>query len=297
MYVIKARARRERTLLAIEEARLKVGCPVLLLANITFPARNGGDCPIPLTVRDTQALGAVELFNGAQGVVVGWATRDGPLRARQVRRVAASDTLASQGAVFHGVASTLRASSRSSKASKMILTHCAWRRRREEGTSTRLRPLVEERATRPVVVAPGTRDEYVKSRSATSDVAAATHLAWPSPGRRLRPCVHDVPVCRFGGDSEPEVVVLGEICLVRERPSGGASRGGGEQIITVSRLAWALSVHKSQGMGLEQVRFCAMGNFFDDGCGASRRARARRRWRGLSEQELLSPIQPRRTRA
>ena len=74
--VIKADSFENETFLAIEEVRLKVGCPVLLLANITFPARNGGDCPIPLTVRDTQSPRAVELFNGAQGVVVGWATRD-----------------------------------------------------------------------------------------------------------------------------------------------------------------------------------------------------------------------------
>ena len=132
--------------------------------------------------------------------------------------------------------------------------------------------------TRPVVVAPGTRDEYVAAerhigrRSCHSTAWLVDRLA----------AGDDVPVCRFGGDSEPEVVVLGEL-FEFEVPTKGVARRRQLPL----RLAWALSVHKSQGMGLEQVRFDPKKSF-DDGQVYVALSRATT----LEGLTLMSPIQP-----
>ena len=135
--------------------------------------------------------------------------------------------------------------------------------------------------TRPVVVAPGrARDEYVKAerhigrRSCHSTAWLVDRLA----------AGDDVPVCQFGGDSEPEVVVLGELFEFRRLTGIGAARRRQLPL----RLAWALSVHKSQGMGLEQVRFDPKKSF-DDGQVYVALSRATT----LEGLTLVSPIQPR----
>ena len=74
--IVEASTFDEGTFLAIDEVRLKVGCRVLLLANIAFPARDGGGDD-----------GGVELFNGAQGVqLVGCVDARRADGARYIRR-------------------------------------------------------------------------------------------------------------------------------------------------------------------------------------------------------------------
>ncbi len=211
----------EGTFLAIDEVRLKVGCRVLLLANIAFPARDGsGDDD------------GVELFNGAQGVLVGWATRD----ELMARAISDADTLAkgADGDYWKAAADALRGGD--AKAAQAAL-----------------KPLVEAKMTQPVVVAPNDRDDYV---SAMSHIGRrhAFATAW------LVDCLADgacVPVCQF--EDKPEVVVLAEL-FERECVGYGVAR----RLQLPLRLAWALSVHKAQGMGLSKVRFDPA-RTFDDG--------------------------------
>ncbi|CAH0375664.1 unnamed protein product [Pelagomonas calceolata] len=66
-----------------------------------------------------------------------------------------------------------------------------------------------------------------------------------------------VPVCRFEGQSE---VIVTATLFEREVAGIGVARRRQMPL----RLAWALSVHKSQGMGLKQVRFDPA-KTFDDG--------------------------------
>ena len=153
----------------------------------------------------------------------------------------------------------------------------AWRRGDAKKAQATLRPLVEEFMTRPVVVAPGTRDEYVK---------AERHIGRRSCHRRAwlvdrLAAGDDVPVCQFGGDSEPEVVVLGEL-FEFEVPTKGAARrrqlrsGSPGRSRYINRRAWAWSR-----------------------CGSTRKnpsttARCTRRCRAttLEGLTLVSPIQP-----
>ena len=107
--------------------------------------------------------------------------------------------------------------------------------------------------TQPVVVAPNDRDDYV---SAMSHIGRrhAFATAW------LVDCLADgacVPVCQF--EDKPEVVVLAEL-FERECVGYGVAR----RLQLPLRLAWALSVHKAQGMGLSKVRFDPA-RTFDDG--------------------------------
>ena len=219
--IVEASTFDEGTFLAIDEVRLKIGCRVLLLANIAFPARDGsGDDD------------GVELFNGAQGVLVGWATRD----ELMARAISDADTLAkgADGDYWKAAADALRGGD--AKAAQAAL-----------------KPLVEAKMTQPVVVAPNDRDDYV---------AAMSHI-----GRRhafatawLVDCLADgarVPVCQF--EDKPEVVVLAEL-FERECVGYGVAR----RLQLPLRLAWALSVHKAQGMGLSKVRFDPA-RTFDDG--------------------------------
>ena len=225
--------------LAIDEVRLKVGCRVLMLANVDP---------------------AASLFNGAQGEVVRWATRD-ELFARALSDV---ETLAADlnCGVWRAAATKLRGGD--AKAAQDAL----WRR---PGASM----------SQNVDVAPGTRDEYMAAKRYVERRNRCT-AAWLVD--RLVEGAR-VPVCRFGEDG-PEVIVTATL-FEREVAGIGVARRRQMPL----RLAWALSVHKSQGMGLKQVRFDPA-KTFDDGQVYVALSRATT-MEGLS---LVSPVLPRHLR-
>ena len=191
--------------------RLKVGCRVLMLANVDP---------------------AASLFNGAQGEVVRWATRDELF----ARALSDAETLAEDlnCEVWRAAATNLRGGD--AKAAQNAL----WRR---PGGSM----------SQNVDVAPGTRDDYMAAKSHVKRRNRCT-AAWLVD--RLVDGAR-VPVCRF--QDGPEVIVTATL-FEREVAGIGVARRRQMPL----RLAWALSVHKSQGMGLKQVRFDPA-KTFDDG--------------------------------
>ena len=218
--------------------RLKVGCRVLMLANVDP---------------------AASLFNGAQGEVVRWATRD-ELFARALSDV---ETLAADlnCGVWRAAATKLRGGD--AKAAQNAL----WRR---PGGSM----------SQNVDMAPGTRDDYMAAKSHVKRRNRCT-AAWLVD--RLVDGAR-VPVCRF--QEGPEVIITAAL-FEREVAGIGVARRRQMPL----RLAWALSVHKSQGMGLKQVRFDPA-KTFDDGQAYVALSRATT-MEGLS---LVSPVLPRHLR-
>ena len=216
--------------------RLKVGCRVLMLANVDP---------------------AASLFNGAQGEVVRWATRDELF----ARAISDAETLAEDCGVWGTVATKLRR--KDAKAAQDAL----WRR---PGASM----------SQNVDVAPGTRDEYMAAKRYVERRNRCT-AAWLVD--RLVDGAR-VPVCRF--QEGPEVIITAAL-FEREVAGIGVARRRQMPL----RLAWALSVHKSQGMGLKQVRFDPA-KTFDDGQVYVALSRATT-MEGLS---LVSPVLPRHLR-
>ena len=223
--------------LAIDEVRLKVGCRVLMLANVDP---------------------AASLFNGAQGEVVCWATRNELF----ARAISDAETLAEDCDVWGTAATNLRR--KDAKAAQDAL----WRR---PGASM----------SQNVDMAPGTRDEYMAAKRYVERRNRCT-AAWLVD--RLVDGAR-VPVCRFGEEG-PEVIVTATL-FEREVAGIGVARRRQMPL----RLAWALSVHKSQGMGLKQVRFHPA-KTFDDGQVYVALSRATT-MEGLS---LVSPVLPRHLR-
>ena len=223
--------------LAIDEVQLKVGCRVLMLANVNP---------------------AASLFNGAQGEIIRWATPDELF----ARAVSDAETLMEENCdVWGTVAADLR-------------------RKDAKAAQDALRQLDEASMNQKVAVAPGTRDKYMAARSHVTRrncCAAAWLVDRLVEGNR-------VPVCCFEG--QPEVIVTATL-FEREVAGIGVARRRQMPL----RLAWALSVHKSQGMGLKQVRFDPA-KTFDDGQVYVALSRATT-MEGLS---LVSPVLPRHLR-